>query len=288
MNHASKQANHYSPAYLAVAVVLSLVFIFSITSVQVSAASKTVPLDTAAASEDIYTGADESSPKATDFGVNLATPLDSKTTRLDDGDVSGVSGYNWRANFPKLCSGAQLQSIHLVTDSSAQNETGLSGIFLAVYRTDNLVPINNYSINVGEDGNTWAPTAFGQATIPFVYRGIGDGVNTFPASLGFDGRIDAVWDITGYEQNDVGIYIQQIVDNSVTAQTTIESIDLTYDDTNCVRAASQASASDTSNDTTNSAQLAATGTNTDSINLIATTLLITSATTFVMKRKASL
>ena len=151
-----------------------------------------------------------------------------------------------------------------------------------------MVPINNYSINVGEDGNTWAPTAFGQATIPFVDRGIGDGVNTFPASLGFDGRIDAVWDITGYEQNDVGIYIQQIVDNSVTAQTTIESIDLTYDDTNCVRAASQASASDTSNDTTNSAQLAATGTNTDSINLIATTLLITSATTFVMKRKASL
>jgi hypothetical protein len=73
-----------------------------------------------------------------------------------------------------------------------------------------------------------------------------------------------------------------------TAQTTIESVDLTYDDANCVSTASQASASDTSNDTTNSAQLAATGTNTDSINLIATTLLITSATTFVMKRKASL
>ncbi len=290
MKQASKQANHYSPAYLAVAVVLSLVFIFSITSTGVSAASKTISLDPTANTtiDDVRVGADESASKASESGVILEDPLDDRTTNVDVRGVESPHGYGWRVSFPELCSGAQLQSIRLVSNTEAQDEEAIGGIFLAAYRTDNLVLLSDYSINIGEDGSTWLQAVTGQPDVPVVDRGLGDGVNTFPAGLGYAGVLDAVWDISDYDQDSLGIYIQQWIGGNTSAQTTIQSVDLTYDDANCVSTASQASASDTSNDTTNSAQLAATGTNTDSINLIATTLLITSATTFVMKRKASL
>ena len=295
MNHAStqaskqasKQAVHYSPAHLAGAVILSLVFIFSITSVQVSAATQTVPLDTTIASDDIHVGEDETSPKLSDLGVSLEAPLDSRTTNLDATTGGAPVVYTWRATLPALCEGAQIDNIRLITNTESDNEAPIGGVIIALYDTSRLVTLKNYTINIGEDGNTWIPAAFGQTSASFVDRGLGDGANYFLANLGYDGAIDAVWDVSNYNQNNVGIYIQHwIADGPTTIQTTIGSVDLTYDDANCVSTANQAS-NTLDVEASSSAQLAATGSSANAINLIATTLLITASasTALVWLRK---
>ncbi|MBP6880355.1 LPXTG cell wall anchor domain-containing protein [Candidatus Saccharibacteria bacterium] len=245
-------------------VFVSILLIFSISGINVSAATQTLQLNTTTANDDIHI-ADESSQLVSELGVVITDPSNNIATNLDDrSSAEPPAGYSWRADLSSLCTGAQIQNIRLTTNTIAQNEAAVGGVFLGLYNTNDLVLLNNYTIATGEDGNTWLPVAFGQSSFATVDRGLGDGVNFFPASLGYAGRLDATWDITGYNQDDIGIYIQQwIGGQTTTAQTTIETAELTYDDAGC---ASQASASQTTSsapegNAPTSAQLPATGSN---------------------------
>jgi len=199
------------------------------------AASQTIQLNTTIANDDPFITAGDI--RVTDTGVELKEPFNTTNTQsdsLDSNNTSGPWGYTWHITMPTLCSGAQIQSMRLITDTQTQNETPLSGVFLALYGgSDNLVFRSNYTINngKGEDLDTWFPAPF---ATPAIDRGIGDN-GEFPAALGLAGQLDATWDLSAYTAGDtLGIYLQHWFNGSTTiAQTTIQSVQLTYDDANC-------------------------------------------------------
>ncbi len=199
------------------------------------AASQTIQLNTTIANDDPYITA--GGIRATDTGVELKEPLNTTTTQSDSLDSNNTPGpwvYTWHITMPTLCNGAQIQSMRLITDTQTQNETPLSGLFLALYGgSDSLVFRSNYTINdgKGEDLDTWWAAPF---ATPAIDRGIGDN-GEFPAALGLAGQLDATWDLSTYIPGDtLGIYVQHWFNGSTTiAQTTIQSVQLTYDDANC-------------------------------------------------------
>lgn len=179
------------------------------------AAAQTVAVPTQIASDDPHFNSDISSPTAAGTGVSLQLPLNSTTTPLDDASVmSGMpNGYTWRLAVPELCSGAQLTSLRIVTNTTAVDEEPTSGLLLGLYSSNNLTMLGSYSINGGngEDGQTWIPALFGTDAF-----GIDRGTNgsfgpnlTFPANLGMAGTLDGTWDISGITPGEpIGIYIQ--------------------------------------------------------------------------------
>lgn len=66
-------------------------------------------------------------------------------------------------------------------------------------------------------------------------RGTGDGTTYFPASLGANGPLDATWDLSStVVGNQVGIFVDHwITSNTATIQTTVQSAELSYDDSSC-------------------------------------------------------
>jgi hypothetical protein len=223
-------------------IMLSVLMLFALSTILIpapnaNAASKTLELSTSISSDDPYVNI--SGQKVSELDVDLSTPLDVTKTQIDsveDNETSGPWGYTWHINMPDMCEGTQFQSIRLITDSETQNESPLSGIFLALYggSLDELEFRDDYTVNNGYGADLdWFPVPY---PTPAVERGIGDGENYFPSSLGFDGVLDVSWDITDYILgNTLGIYVQHwIADGSTTiAQTTIESVTLTYDDSAC-------------------------------------------------------
>lgn len=207
--------------------------------VDVNAASKTIELSTTIASDDPYVNT--AGQKVSELGVDLVTPLSLVTTRIDSVDVNETEspwGYTWQLNMPELCEGTSFESIRLVTESETENESPLSGIFLSLYGGSAVLAFrDDYTVNNGNGSDLdWFPVPY---ATPAIERGIGDGETYFPDSLGFDGTLDATWDISDYNSGDVlGIYVQHwIADSSTTiAQTTIESVTLTYEDSGCAEA----------------------------------------------------
>lgn len=245
-----------------------------------SASTKSVPLTTVVASDDPMI--DGTLVSAT--GVNLTVPLDTVTTRQDSSD--GAYGYTWRVALPIVCTGAKLLNIRVATNTTAQNEEVTGGILLALYSGNDLAANNQYIVNHGEDGLSWMPALFGFNTY-VIDRGLGDGVNTFPAGLGYAGPIDGTWDISGYNSGDpLGIYVQQWIAGTTVAQTTIQSITLTYDDTDCATSsgADNLSSNNGSNNsgslasietTVDTSQLADTGTNINVVQIVAGVVILT-------------
>lgn len=176
-----------------------------------------------------------------DLGVNLQPPLNDTTTPLDDASLMtpAPNGYTWRFTLPELCNNAELISLRIVTDTVATDEEPVTGVLMGIYGSDDLALFDSFDINNGngEDGSTWLDALFG-TSLPVVDRGAAGTwitVPTFPGDLGMDGTLDANWDISGQDVNEpLGIYIQHwLAGDTATAQTTIQSAQLTYDDEQC-------------------------------------------------------
>ncbi len=214
-------------------------FVFTLVSLpvpQAHAATKTVELSTTPASDDPIFDGDTA---ATEAGVTIEAPLNDTMTPVDDeASAASPNGYTWHAPIPELCVGSTITGVRVKTNSAVEDEAPISGIFLATYDVSTLNIFDQYSINdnKGEDLQLWWP---GQFAAPAVDRGIGDGQSLFPASLGFNGPLDATWDLSGNNPSDgIGIYIQHWINginqgSTTTAQTTIQSVTLSYDDSGC-------------------------------------------------------
>ncbi|MBP9738505.1 LPXTG cell wall anchor domain-containing protein [Candidatus Saccharibacteria bacterium] len=243
------------------------------------AATQTVVVPTQAVSDDPHINSDVLSPMVSAMGVNLQAPLNNTTTPLDDASLMPApSGYTWRLVVPEMCEGAQLESLRIVTSTLAVDEEPTTGLFLGLYGSNNLTMLSSYSVNSGngEDGNSWVPSLF-STDAPVIDRGTTGSfgpATTFPANLGMAGTLDGTWDISGYTPGEpLGVYIQHWLSGDLTtAQTTIESVTLTYDDAGC---ASSVSGGSESSDAAQ-AGLAATGDNTSTSTIVAVALLISS------------
>lgn len=173
---------------------------------------------------------------ATFNGYNIQNGTESST-----GVTSSDSGlnqiYTWRLNdiSTLVCSQAHLTSLHVVANVATPTEGNPDLAALAVYRVDGADTYNlgNYSIASGVD---YAPqtglfTPPGGAGISGVVRG------TAPEFGGnIAGNIDATWDISALSPADsLGILVQQDSEDGTTdLQTSITTLEVTYDDSACV------------------------------------------------------
>ncbi len=218
--------------YLFVLIIFAVMLIVPIS--RASASTKTVELSTTPALDDpIYDGG----TKVSDVGVAITAPLNSTTTPIDsEATAHSPKGYTWRVTIPDLCDGAQITGLRVKTNSHAENESPNSGVFFLAYDVGTNRIFSHYSVNdgKGEDTNSWMPTLTG-IVAPSIDRGTGDGTTYFPASLGANGPLDATWDLSStVVGNQLGIYVQHwITSNTATIQTTIQSVELSYDDSNC-------------------------------------------------------
>lgn len=247
-----------------------------------SAAIQSVPLTTVPALDDpAINGSTMSS-----LGVQMVSPLNVTTTQQDTGG-GAPRGYTWRLTFPSVCNGADLQNIRIVTNTTAQNEAPLGGAFLGIYGGNDLAFRSGYTVNVGEDSNTWAPVLFGLPS-PLIDRGLGDGNTTFPANAGYSGALDGTWDISNYVTGEpLGIYIQQWVGGTTEEQTTIQSVVLTYDDSGCTTLSNANNSNNNSVVTTEAGpRLANTGSDFSTVR-IAAGIIIVITLAITWRRKAA-
>ena len=218
--------------YLFVLIIFAVMLIVPIS--RASASTKTVKLSTTPALDDpTFDG----TTKVSDVGVAITAPLNGTTTLVDSmTTVNSPKAYTWRVTIPDLCDGAQITGLRVKTNSHAENESPLSGVFLLTYDVGTNRMFSHYSVNdgKGEDSNSWVPALTGFAT-PSIDRGTGDGTTHFPASLGANGPLDGTWDLSSSTVgNQVGIFVEHwITSNTATIQTTIQSVELSYDDSNC-------------------------------------------------------
>ena len=250
----------------------------------VRAQSQSAELPLTVSSDDPHINSDVNSSTITGLGV--ATPggnTVSGTPRDDASLITGPNAYTWRVDLSGICTGAQLKSLKIVTQSDTTDEEPTSGIFLGVYGTSNLTMFDSYSINggMGEDSNPWISPMFGTPG-PVVDRGktgTTGPFTTFPADLGMEGELNATWDLTNVNrQEPLGIYIQHWLSGDLTtAQTTIESITLSYDDAGCATTPTIAPSQSLST-------LAATGQNQLPIFLLVA-LLTLPAVTYIARRR---
>lgn len=218
--------------YLFVLIIFAVMLIVPIS--RASASTKTVKLSTTPALDDpTFDG----TTKVSDVGVAITAPLNGTTTLVDSmTTVNSPKAYTWRVTIPDLCDGAQITGLRVKTNSHAENESPLSGVFLLTYDVGTNRMFSHYSVNdgKGEDTNSWMSSLVSFAT-PSIDRGTGDGTTHFPASLGANGPLDGTWDLSSSTVgNQVGIFVEHwITSNTATIQTTIQSVELSYDDSNC-------------------------------------------------------
>lgn len=237
-------------------------------------------------SDNPHVNSSVSSPLVQSLGVAMPGGNTTNSTPLDDASVMGnqPNAYTWRLNLSGICSGAQLQSLRIITQTSATNEEPTSGLFLGVYGSNDLTMLDSYSINsgLGDDSDPWISPMFGFSS-PTIDRGTSGTTGpytTFPANLGMNGTLDATWDLTGLNTQDpIGIFIQHwLSSGTTTAQTTIQSATVTYDDAACTINTSTTTSQP-------SATLASTGQSLFSIYAIVTALVLP-AIIFATGRKA--
>jgi hypothetical protein len=170
------------------------------------------------------------------LGINSGSEGTPEQTSADSGTNLR---YTWRMPSLRdqlpLCSNAQLTSLRVVADVTATSEGDPDLVTLAVYRIDgaNMYALGDYTISQGYDV---APTtAFVTPPNGLGVYAVGRGT---PAQLGgqIAGTIEASWDLSSFDIDDqFGIMVQQDTeDGSTDVQTTIQTVELTYDDENCV------------------------------------------------------
>ncbi len=145
--------------------------------------------------------------------------------------------YTWRLPdlTTQVCSQAALTSLRVVADVSAATlgNPDLSALF--AYRVDGSDQYNlgNYTIQQGTD----YATSTGFATPPNnggIFGVVRGSAPVFGGQL--NGQLEATWDLSSYDATDqFGLMVQQdSQDGSVDLQTSISTVELTYDDSNCV------------------------------------------------------
>ncbi|MCA9331186.1 hypothetical protein KC957_03985 [Candidatus Saccharibacteria bacterium] len=137
--------------------------------------------------------------------------------------------YAWDVDLTQPpCTNAQLTGLHIIADTVADTEGDPDGVTLAVMTDDGggATPLLTYSPPVsGQDSGT----------------GIGRLNTSTPnpptiLDLGIAGPLETTWDLTGYDTNDpLSIVVSHDAqDGTVGEQTTLSTVELTYDDANCV------------------------------------------------------
>lgn len=257
-----------------------LLIVFGMAPARIAhAATKVVIVPTQAASDDPHLNSNPSSPTLGTMGVELQSPLNDTTTQISDASLMDNSphAYTWRLDIPELCSGAELLSLRITTQTVAEDEEPTTGVFLNPYRVNNLTMFDGSTINGGngEDANTWVPALFATDS-PAIDRGTSGSFGpytTFPADLGMNGTLDGTWDISGYPADQgLGVYVQHwLAGDTATAQTTIQSATLTYDDSGC--SLTNSGGADSNSDS-EKAELASTGENTSVIAALSLLLVI--------------
>lgn len=255
-----------------------------------SAATQSVVVPTTAASDNPHINNDITSPDIRSTGVMTPGSNTAASTPLDDASSMGGSpnGYTWRFDLSGICSGAQLQTLRVVTSTITDTTPEpTSGVFLGVYGSEDLTMLNTYTINggLGEDSNTWVQSLFSfeAAVIDRGTSGTVGPTTTFPADAGLAGQLDATWSLTGLDSGDtLGLYVQHWLAGNTTAQTAIQSVELTYDDAGCIGELTDAEVESTD---VPSEQLAESGQASTQMFITALALLSLGSVTLVHKPK---
>ena len=227
-------------AQVAVALVVTMAVSAVLPSASVFAAEQTITIPTVAAADDPMVPSPSGDALASTVGVNLKAPLNDAATQVDSAAAMGglPTGYTWRVTVPAtLCEGAQIKSLRVRTNTTADVDDAGSGVVVATYPIASGVINTNYGVNggLGEDMNTWMPALSGAPT-PAIDRGSEAGGMFWPANLGLAGQLDGTWDISGAQPGDqFGIFVEHLFFGAATegVQTTIESAQIIYDDANC-------------------------------------------------------
>jgi hypothetical protein len=170
------------------------------------------------------------------FGINSGSEGSPEQTTADSGTNRR---YTWRTPSLRdqlpLCSNAQLTSLRVQADVTTTTEGDPDLVTLALYRIDgaDMYSLGNYTVQQGYDV---APTtAFVTPPNGLGVYAVGRGT---PAQLGgqIAGTLEATWDLSSFDIDDqFGIMIQQDAeDGSTDVQTTIQTVELTYDNEDCV------------------------------------------------------
>jgi hypothetical protein len=168
------------------------------------------------------------------FGINNGSEGASGQTTADT-DLNQI--YTWRLPdlSERICSNARLSSLRLVANVTASTEGDPDLAALMLYRIDGSDSYNvgNYTVQQGVD---YAP-ATGVGTPPNnegIYGVVRGTDSLFGGQL--VGQLEATWDLTGFGADDTfGIMIQQdSQDGSVDLQTALSTVELTYDDEDCL------------------------------------------------------
>lgn len=142
---------------------------------------------------------------------------------IDNGGNPDVYQYAWRVDTSKLCSGARITALRVITDTATApgHDPLYDAVVLAVFNQSAIVP--GVSIVTGIDGGALMP---GSMPDGLVLRG---------GSIPVAGALDATWS-TSFDPDDMIISV--VHDNNVNLvpmwmQTEIQSAELTYDNSDC-------------------------------------------------------
>lgn len=215
-------------------------------------------------------------------GINNGSEGASGQTTAD-ANVNQI--YTWR--LPNLsdhiCSNAQLTSLRIVADVSATVEGTPDLAALMLYRIDgsDTYNVGSYTVQQGVDyaPSTGVITPPGNEGIYGVVRG------TDPALGGqLAGQLEATWNLSSFDTTDnFGVMIQQdSEDGTVDLQTTISTLELSYDDENCTFSSDSGTVTDGSSGLTSG--LAETGSSSYMYVVSAIAMLITGGGIVVARR----
>lgn len=182
----------------------------------------TLPLVPASDDPEIFPGVPLSA------GATAVAPVGSTIT-TSPGTIEYTT---WRVDLSGLCSGAAIQTVRVVTDSTVTlPEDPEDGVFLSVY-TDVGGPAAaihspNYTIAVGNDS-----AQFGLDIGPF--RGSAGNWGATPGPLPITGQLDVTYTTTGATNTSVvGVLVTHDNNASGGITTTVTAVEVTYDDALC-------------------------------------------------------
>ena len=179
---------------------------------------------------------DDPATTATFVGAGISHGSDGGSGQTtSDSNLNQI--YTWR--LPELtdsiCSHAQLTSLHITANVTADTEGNPDLSALMLYRIDGSSQYNlgDYTVQQGVD----YATSTGFFTPPDndgVYGAVRGSASVFGGQL--TGQLEATWDLSSYDPTDqFGIMVQQdSQDGSVNLRTAIQDVELTYDNANCV------------------------------------------------------
>lgn len=235
MAHSNSQAiRKKALSFSVLGVFLFSAFLLVIPS-QTSAASKTVEFELTKNTTDnpLFNDSPTTTANFVDINITNNTVAATDSTTSQDSELNHI--YTWRLSLTEpLCSAAKLESIRLSSMTSVGNAGDPDLAALMLYRADGSDQYNlgNYTVTSGFDYSigTGFATPPNNIGIKGVVRGTADELGGV-----LPGALDATWDVSGLPLNSqFGIMIQQDSENDTTdLQTTVETAELTYDDSDC-------------------------------------------------------